>query len=78
MDTVDGLLVPYIKNVESKSVFEIAQDLLRLKELGMKGKLGVEDLTGGFFTLTNIGTVSFDFFVFMKIKVDQTLTTTKS
>ena len=58
MDTPHGLLVPNIKNVETLSIFEIAQDLNRLMELGNAGKLGQDDLTGGTFTLSNIGTVS--------------------
>ena len=62
MDTKDGLLVPNIKNIQLKSVFQIAQDLNNLQELGKQGKLGVDDLTGAVFTLTNIGSVSYDFF----------------
>lgn len=58
MDTKDGLLVPSIKNVQLKSLFEVAEDLGRLHKLGMKGKLGLDDLTGGSFTLSNIGSVS--------------------
>lgn len=57
MDTKDGLLVPNIKNVQSKSIFDVAEDLIRLHELGMKGKLGMDDLSGGTFTLSNIGTI---------------------
>ncbi|XP_072024001.1 lipoamide acyltransferase component of branched-chain alpha-keto acid dehydrogenase complex, mitochondrial-like [Amphiura filiformis] len=57
MDTPHGLLVPNIKNCESLSIFEIAQDLSRLMELGKVGKLGQDDLSGGTFTLSNIGTV---------------------
>lgn len=58
MDSPQGLVVPNIKNVQSKSVFDIAVDLNRLMDLGRKGSLGTGDLTGGTFTLSNIGTVS--------------------
>ena len=58
MDTKQGLLVPNVKNVQSKSVFDIAVDLNRLHQLGLAGKLTAEDLTGGTFTLSNIGSVS--------------------
>jgi len=58
MDTKDGLLVPNIKNIQLKSVFEVAEDLNRLHELGKQGKLGLDDLTGGTFTLSNVGSVS--------------------
>ncbi|XP_074640677.1 lipoamide acyltransferase component of branched-chain alpha-keto acid dehydrogenase complex, mitochondrial-like [Tubulanus polymorphus] len=57
MDTSDGLLVPNVKNVESRSVLEIAAELNRLHHLGLAGKLGQSDLTGGTFTLSNIGSI---------------------
>lgn len=59
MDTKEGLLVPNIKNVQMKSIFEIAEELTHLHEVGLKGKLKLENLTGGTFTLSNIGSVSF-------------------
>ena len=58
MDTQQGLLVPNIKNVQNKSVFDIAVELNRLHQLGLSGKLSPDDLSGGTFTLSNIGTVS--------------------
>lgn len=58
MDTPQGLLVPNIKNVQMLSVFEIALELNRLQALGVSGQLGTTDLTGGTFTLSNIGSVS--------------------
>jgi len=58
MDTKDGLLVPNIKNVQALSVFEIAAELNRLQVLGDAGKLGTTELTGGTFSLSNIGSVS--------------------
>ncbi|KYQ93259.1 dihydrolipoyl transacylase [Tieghemostelium lacteum] len=57
MDTPQGLIVPNVKNVESKSIFEIAQELNRLQKLALAGQLGPHDLTGGTFTLSNIGTI---------------------
>ena len=58
MDTQQGLLVPNVKNVQNKSIFDIAVELNRLHELGLSGKLSPEDLTGGTFSLSNIGSVS--------------------
>lgn len=58
MDTEQGLIVPNVKNVQVCSVFEIASELNRLQSLGSTGQLGTNDLTGGTFTLSNIGTVS--------------------
>ncbi|KAM9958391.1 hypothetical protein ACTFIW_001253 [Dictyostelium discoideum] len=57
MDSPQGLLVPNIKNVESKSIFEIAKELNRLQELSGKGLLTPNDMSGGTFTLSNIGTI---------------------
>lgn len=58
MDTPAGLLVPNVKNVQKLSIFEVAAELNRLQVLGETGKLGTEDLSGGTFSLSNIGTVS--------------------
>lgn len=58
MDTSLGLIVPNIKNVQTLSVMDIMLELARLQELGGKGSLGTADLTGGTFTLSNIGSVS--------------------
>lgn len=57
MDSPNGLVVPVIKNVEKKTVFEIAKEISRLKMLSNENKLGIEDLTGGTFTISSIGNV---------------------
>eukprot|EP00911_Craspedida_sp_UC1_P001400 UC1_evm3s1056 len=57
MATPNGLLVPNVKDVQTKSVFEIATELARLQDLGAAGKLSQADLTGGTFSLSNIGAV---------------------
>ncbi|CAH2075244.1 unnamed protein product, partial [Iphiclides podalirius] len=57
MDTPNGLVVPVIKNVQHKSILEIAQELNILQEKGLKGQLGLNDIAGGTFTLSNIGVV---------------------
>lgn len=58
MDTGQGLVVPNVKNVQACSVYEVASELNRLQSLGSANQLGTSDLTGGTFTLSNIGTVS--------------------
>ncbi|XP_053104851.1 lipoamide acyltransferase component of branched-chain alpha-keto acid dehydrogenase complex, mitochondrial isoform X2 [Hemicordylus capensis] len=57
MDTEQGLLVPNVKNVQARTVFEIASELNRLQNLGSANQLGTNDLTGGTFTLSNIGRI---------------------
>jgi len=57
MDTPRGLLVPNIKNVQNKSILDIGREINRLSELGQQGKLGKDDLVGGTFTISNIGSI---------------------
>jgi 2-oxoisovalerate dehydrogenase E2 component (dihydrolipoyl transacylase) len=54
---LNSLVVPNVKNVESKSIIEIGQDLQRLKEAGQKSAIGVTDMSGGTITLSNIGNI---------------------
>eukprot|EP01111_Echinosteliopsis_oligospora_P011122 TRINITY_DN3593_c0_g1_i1.p1 TRINITY_DN3593_c0_g1~~TRINITY_DN3593_c0_g1_i1.p1 ORF type:complete len:530 (-),score=175.08 TRINITY_DN3593_c0_g1_i1:52-1641(-) len=57
MDTPSGLLVPNIKDVQDKSIIEIAQELNRLHKAALNNQLTPADMTGGTFTLSNIGTI---------------------
>ncbi|XP_077292714.1 dihydrolipoamide branched chain transacylase E2 isoform X2 [Arctopsyche grandis] len=57
MDTPGGLVVPNIKNVQQKSILEIGNDLNRLQRDGQEGALKPNDLTGGTFSLSNIGVI---------------------
>ncbi|KAL8634310.1 MAG: hypothetical protein Q9228_008096 [Teloschistes exilis] len=57
MDTPQGLIVPNIKSVPSLSIFEIAAEIARLSALARVGKLAPENLTGGTFTVSNIGSI---------------------
>ena len=58
MDTEQGLIVPNVKDVQIRTIFEIATELNRLQKLGSAGQLSTNDLIGGTFTLSNIGSVS--------------------
>lgn len=55
MDTDKGLMVPSIREVDRKSIFELARELDQLIARAREGKVGREDMSGGTFTITNIG-----------------------
>jgi len=50
-----GLVVPSVKDADSKSLLEIARDIADVAKKARDGKLTMEDLTGGTFTITNGG-----------------------
>ncbi|MEC7583631.1 MAG: dihydrolipoamide acetyltransferase family protein, partial [Planctomycetota bacterium] len=56
-DTDNGLVVPVIKDVDRKSVGQLAQDIQDLAARTREGQMSVEDLTGGSFTITNAGNI---------------------
>ena len=53
----DGLVVPVVRNADTKSVEEIATDIDQLAARAREGELPPEDLTGSTFTLTNFGRI---------------------
>jgi len=57
-----GLVVPVIHNANKKSVKEIDTAIKELTEKARQGKLAKEELTGGTFTLTNLGMYGVEFF----------------
>lgn len=52
-----GLVVPNIKNVQEKSILQVAQDLNGLQERGKNGRLTPDDFANGTFSLSNIGII---------------------
>ena len=55
VDTENGLLVPVIRDVDKKSIAELAEELTSIAERARQRKLDSKDLTGGTFTITNLG-----------------------
>jgi pyruvate dehydrogenase E2 component (dihydrolipoamide acetyltransferase) len=55
VDTERGLLVPVIKHADRKNVIELARELGELAEKARDRKLGPDDLSGGSFTVSNLG-----------------------
>lgn len=60
--TEGGLMVPVVKNVQSKSIAMICQEIRALAEKARTGKAGSDDVTGGTFTITNLGIYGIDSF----------------
>ena len=57
-----GLIVPVIYNADRKTLEEIASVLKKLVEKAKQGRLTKEELTGGTFTITNLGMYGVDVF----------------
>jgi pyruvate dehydrogenase E2 component (dihydrolipoamide acetyltransferase) len=57
MDTDSGLIVPVIKDVESKSILGLAAELAELAERTRSGKVRPEELKGSTFSITNAGNI---------------------
>ncbi len=55
VDTADGLIVPVVRNVDEKSIVEIAVELTDLADRTRERKASIEEMQGGTITLTNIG-----------------------
>jgi pyruvate dehydrogenase E2 component (dihydrolipoamide acetyltransferase) len=57
MDTEQGLVVPNIKDADKKGLFQIAREIEELASKAREGKVGLEDIRDGTFTITNIGSI---------------------
>jgi pyruvate dehydrogenase E2 component (dihydrolipoamide acetyltransferase) len=57
MDTDNGLIVPVVKNVDSKSILQIAAELAELAERTRAGKVKPDELKGSTFSITNAGNI---------------------
>jgi pyruvate dehydrogenase E2 component (dihydrolipoamide acetyltransferase) len=55
VDTERGLLVPVIRDVDRKGIVDLAVELSNASEKARAGKLSLEDMQGGGFTITNLG-----------------------
>jgi len=51
----EGLIVPVVKNADRKSIAEISNSVRTLAEKARQGKLTPDEVTGGTFTITNLG-----------------------
>ena len=56
-DTPNGLVVPVLRNVEHRDVYEIARQLAELADQARAGKLSAAQMQGGSFTISSLGGV---------------------
>jgi pyruvate dehydrogenase E2 component (dihydrolipoamide acetyltransferase) len=55
VDTQQGLLVPVIRDVNSKSLMQLAAELDELAQKARDKKISLDELQGGNFTISNLG-----------------------
>ncbi len=53
----DGLIVPVVKNADKKTLAEISKEVKSLVEKARASKLTADEITGGTFTVSNVGAV---------------------
>jgi pyruvate dehydrogenase E2 component (dihydrolipoamide acetyltransferase) len=57
VDTDRGLLVPVIRDVDQKDMFQIADELAQAAEKARSRKLSLDDMQGGSVTISNLGSL---------------------
>lgn len=55
VDTPNGLVVPVVKDVDKKGIYELSRDLMEISAKARDGKLGPKDMSGGTFTISSLG-----------------------
>lgn len=55
VDTPDGLVVPVIRDVDRKGLFELARELGEVSKKARDGKLKANDMQGGCFSISSLG-----------------------
>ncbi|WP_444678386.1 pyruvate dehydrogenase complex dihydrolipoyllysine-residue acetyltransferase [Halomonas sp. E19] len=57
VDTPDGLMVPVIRDADKKSLIELAKESVELAGKAQSKKLKREEMTGGCFTISSLGSI---------------------
>ncbi len=55
VDTPRGLMVPVIRDVDTKGIFELAEDIAAMADKARNGKLSAGDMQGGCFSISSLG-----------------------
>ena len=62
VDTEQGLMVPVVRSVDTKSVLQLAGELTELAQKARDRKLTLPEMQGGTFTITNLGGIGGTYF----------------
>jgi pyruvate dehydrogenase E2 component (dihydrolipoamide acetyltransferase) len=60
--TPEGLIVPVIRHADQRALWDIARESAQLSEKAHQRKLTLDEVTGGTFTITNLGTFGIEIF----------------
>ena len=63
IDSKDGLTVPNIKKVQEKSILQIQEDIVKLRERVEKGQLTATDFEEATFSISSVGNIGGTYFV---------------
>jgi len=55
VDTSEGLIVPVVKEADKKGLFQLAQEIEELAKKAREGRISLDEIREGTFTITNIG-----------------------
>lgn len=55
VDTPNGLVVPVVRDVDKKGIYELSKELLEISGKAREGKLKAADMQGGCFTISSLG-----------------------
>ena len=62
MDTEAGLIVPVIRNIDKKNLLELSIELQEIAEKTRQRKISLEEISGGNFNISNLGSIGGTFF----------------
>ena len=62
VDTPNGLVVPVIRDVDKKGIFELSSDLAAISKKARDGKLTPKDMSGASMTISSLGGIGGTFF----------------
>lgn len=57
VDTDEGLVVPVLRDADRKGIFELAGEIADLSERARQGKLAMDELSGGSFSISSLGPI---------------------